>query len=112
MLLISQTCSFVFLYHFLFFFVFLFHKTEDECPPHPNFVARMHNAKWTGVIRHRSSVAIVTRRYCLLDDHCLSCHKLLTNSQVSSSSKQILGSLIFRVRWEDLASVGLFFRNF
>ena len=58
------------------------------------------------MIRHRSSVAIVTRRYCLLDDHCLSCHKLLTNSQVSSSSKQILGSLIFRARWEDLASVG------
>jgi len=37
-------------------------------PPEPDFVANMHHALWTGVVQHRNAVAVVTRRYCVLND--------------------------------------------
>ena len=65
----------------------------QEQAPEQNFVSKIHHALWTGVIKHRSSLAIVTRRYCVINDTCITCHKLLTSSQVASN-KSLLGTWV------------------
>ena len=74
--------------------------------PEPDTVSRMHSALWTGVIQHRSKVAEITRRYCLITEHHISLYKLLTSSQVSSnSSKSLLGINILRVKYTDVLAI-------